>query len=395
MYIKSLALQNFRNFAEVEEIVFPPDALLVAAAPNATGKTNFLESIAMLLRGKSFRGSIEDCVRWQEQFFAIQGQAVTRQGDATIAVRYELPTRRLRIEENGVPASPVTFFSHYPFVMFLPEDTFLFSRGPALRRNFLNHILVSNASYLSALVQYHRALKQRNSALKTAQALTNVTAWTELLVEHSAPLWKARQGFVQFIDTHLNELYERISGETRPFTTRLLTTATPETYAAALAKSFSEEQRYRYTIHGPHRDDITITTDDRPIQSVLSRGQLRSVVIALKLAAHRYIKQTTNEEPLLLLDEVLSELDEQRQDILLKNLPVTQTVLTCTALPAILRERDNVHLLDLRSIIDTATPPPPALSESVVPVAEAAEDDDDEAVESEEKTPAQVDHAVV
>src|SRR5688572_18239677 len=118
MYIKQLALTNFRNFTDVDEIIFPENSFLVAAAPNATGKTNFLEALTMLLRGKSFRASNEECVRWGADSFVVRGEVVSNSGQAHIAVRYYTPTHKLRIEENGIPASPVTFFSHYPYILF-------------------------------------------------------------------------------------------------------------------------------------------------------------------------------------------------------------------------------------------------------------------------------------
>lgn len=351
MYIKHLALTNFRNFVDVEEITFPEQSFLVAAAPNATGKTNFLEAIAMLLRGKSFRASAEECVRWGEDSYLLRGEVVSQAGEARLAVQYHQPTRKMRIEENGAPASPVTFFSHYPYILFLPDDTNLVIGGPALRRNFLNHILVSLPSYLPALVQYHRALKQRNALLKQGGATHELDAWTDVLIEHSGPLWNQRESFTQFINAQLSEIYQSLTGEELPFKAVLVTSASPEEYRSKLQESLAYEQRVGFTLHGPHRDDVAITTQGRPLRAALSRGQLRSVVIALKIAAYRFIYKTTKEQPLLLLDEVLSELDDKRQATLLKNLPATQILLTCTNVPDILHERGNVHLLDLRSIL--------------------------------------------
>lgn len=351
MYIKHLAVTNFRNFVDVEEITFPAEAFLVAAAPNATGKTNFLEAIAMLLRGKSFRASAAECVRWGEDSFLLRGSVVSRDGEARLAVRYHQPTRKIRIEENGAPASPITFFSRYPFVLFLPDDTILLTAGPPARRNFLNHTLVSLPGYLPALVQYHRALRQRNAQLKAVRRVDDVEAWTQILIEHSLPLWKQRESFAQFMNAQLGDIYHALTGEDLPLRARLVTSATPEEYPRKLTDAFAYEQRVGFTLHGPHRDDLELTTQGRPLRAAISRGQLRSAVIAMKIAAYRFIHKITQEQPLLLLDEVLSELDETRQTTLLQNLPATQILLTCTKVPQILHERNNVHLLDLRSIL--------------------------------------------
>lgn len=353
MNIKSLALHNFRNFAEVQEIALPDDALLVAAAPNATGKTNFLESLIMLLRGKSFRAGLDECIRWGEDHFIVRGQVARKNGVDTIAVRYHQPTRRLRIEENKAPASPITFFNHYPLIIFLPEDSFMFARGPAQRRNFFNQVLVSSPTYVTALVQYHRALLQRNAKLKSAVTPADVAVWTDLVIEYGTAVRHHRQQFVRFIAERLADAYGDIAGETRSFDVSLQDgIGSSADFREALDAAFTYEQRYGYTMHGPHRDDLAVTTDGRKVAIALSQGQMRSMVIALKLIAHAYVTSITGERPLLLCDEILSELDTTRRQALLRHLPQSQILLTCTAVPRAVEARSDVHLLDLRAILE-------------------------------------------
>jgi DNA replication and repair protein RecF len=354
MHIEQLGLFGFRNFRRVADVSFSPQGLLVAAAPNATGKTNFLESIVMLLRGKSWRGTHEECTQWDQSGFIIEG--VMQRGyeaRSDLRVSYHLSSKKLRVEEDGVPASVVTFYSHYPFVLFLPEDTFLLTRGPAQRRTFLNHVLVVVPQYLSALVQYQRALRHRNALLKRARTFQEVRVWTDILVEHALVLWRYRESFTAFLQSQLRETYERVSGEHSPLTVTLRPgiSGPLESFRQALDASFSREQKFGYTLSGPHLDDLIITTGDRPAQAVLSRGQVRGVVIALKLLARGYMENVTGERPLLLLDDVLSELDQQRQRIFLESLPTAQLLLTCTALPSSLKGRSDVQWLDLRPLI--------------------------------------------
>jgi len=355
MDIRSLKISNFRNLGQDYEVEFPPSGLLIAAAPNAVGKTNFLESVVVLLRGKSWRAKMEECVAWGEDSFLLQGELVSGEDELRrVAVRYHKPTRKIRIEEDGVPASLVSFYSHYPFVAFLPEDTFMLSRGPAGRRNFLNHILVANPSYLAALVQLHRSLRQRNAALKTARSAEDIGSWTELLAEQAEVVWRHRENLVDFIGSHLDEMYEQLSGEKIKFNVQLVYGAPrKKEFKKELSEAFGFEQRMKHTVYGPQRDDLAVEVGERSAAAALSRGQQRSVVIALKLIAHKYMKQITEEEPLLLLDDVFSELDEVRQRTLLENLPHTQTVITCTSLPKTLEEREDVYLLDLRSIVES------------------------------------------
>lgn len=354
MNIVRLALYTWRNFTQVEEIILPPESLLIAAAPNATGKTNFLEALVVLLRGKSWRASHQECIQWGGDSFTIRGTVRRVAGESELAVQYHEPTRRLRVEEEGGPASPVKFYSDYPLILFLPEDTFIFSRGPAARRNFLNRTLVSRTHYVAALVQYQRVLKQRNMALKTAADWAAVDVWTNLLIERANVLWRYRVEFMAYLSAHLDNIYYQLSGEAVNFTVNLERGGDAEPLGEKLKRLFSHERRYGYTLAGPHRDDLVITIDNRLVTNVLSRGQQRSLVAALKVASWHYIHSVTGEKPLMLFDEVLSELDEERASRLINHLPQAQIIVTCTAVPASIRAHDSAHLLDLRSILTVA-----------------------------------------
>ncbi|MEK7556903.1 MAG: DNA replication and repair protein RecF [Patescibacteria group bacterium] len=352
MNIKTLSLRNFRNFEHVEELTFPIASLLVAAAPNATGKTNFLEGLVVLLRGKSFRAQLSECVRWGEGEAVVRGRVETARGGVSLATSYQVENRRLRVEENGEVASPVEMYSQYPLVLFLPDDTFLFMRGPSARRNFLNHVLISQPHYLSALVQYHRALKQRNAALKGSARWEDIEPWTQAVVQHGERVWKERQKFSEFLASHTERIYQEIMGEKLQLTVRFVPGAKkPDQFREVLEATWTDERRYHYTLAGPHRDDLEVFSDGRLVQSVLSRGQIRGLTAALKFASWHFLRQVTGEAPLLLLDEVLSELDEARQEKLLLHLPPGQVLLTCTKVPKILRDLSQVKFLDLRAII--------------------------------------------
>lgn len=364
MHLKSLALTNWRNFRQVEAIEFPTPGLLVVAAPNATGKTNFLESIIVLLRGKSWRASLEQCVRWGEEYTSLQAVIQHQQQLATLGLLFQPSPRRLKIEEDNLPISPVTFYTHYPLILFLPEDTFLLVRGPASRRNFINQALATSPAYLSTLIQYHRVVRQRNLALKSAASAPAVQGWTDLLVQYAVPLWQQRRGLVDFLNTHLPLLYQGLMNESMSLTTRLLPgLPSPSeeqintvSYQSILERAWPQEKRYAYTLFGPHRDDLEITIEGRPGAQVLSRGQMRGLVLALKLAIWQFTKQLTGEAPLMLLDDVLSELDEGRQASLLQHLPPTQILLTCTAIPDVLQDQGQAQFLDLRALLNVPAP---------------------------------------
>lgn len=352
MNIEKLSLYHFRNFEQVAELEFPDTALLVAAAANATGKTNFLESLVVLLRGKSFRGSLPECTAWGEKELVVTGQVKRDGTSARLSVAYERERHRLKLEENGEPISAVALYTKYPLVTFVPDDTFLFTRGPAARRNFFNHVLTSEPAYLSALVQYQRALRQRNAALKKSTTWEALEPWTEALTREAEVVWKQRQKFTDFLASHMERIYQEATGEKLPLSVRFVPGARQTTeFRQALEEAYPDERRYHYTLVGPHRDDLEIVASGRLVQSVLSRGQMRGLILALKLASWHYLRQTTRETPLLLLDDALSELDEERQARLLTHLPAGQVLLTCTKVPAVVRELSHAQLLDLRKVM--------------------------------------------
>jgi DNA replication and repair protein RecF len=195
-------------------------------------------------------------------------------------------------------------------------------------------------------------LRQRNEALKKASAVTDISAWTDLLVEHANSIWRHRENLVSFWNDQINDMYYGLSGEKREFSVSMVFGVRDrERLLEEINQSFRLERRYGYTLYGPHRDDLVVLTKNKKVTTVLSGGQMKSLVIALKILSHRYMKQVSKEEPLLLLDDVFSELDENRQVTLIENLPATQTIVTCTSLPASLRHRKGVYFLDLRSII--------------------------------------------
>ncbi|MDA1168909.1 MAG: DNA replication and repair protein RecF [bacterium] len=351
MKIQSFSAHQFRNFKDINPVEFPEAPLLAILAPNASGKTNFLEAIVVMLRGKSFRAQMKDLVMWGEDSFVIRGDVEHAGENSLLAIEYKAQLKNLRIEENSIPVSPVTFFGRYPFVLFLPEDTFLFNRGPAGRRNFMNTSLASSQKYLANIVQYHRVLRQRNAALKTAQSIDDIAVWTQLLVLHAQDVWAHRQAFISYLGARVSAIYEDLFSEKLDISISFIPGASHvESFQELLFDAWKYEKRYRYTMYGPHRDDFVAHVNGKVAEDAMSRGQLRGLVIAIKVVAYGYIKQLTGYDPLLLFDEVLSELDAVRQKNLLAHLPATQTILTCTTIPDEVKKRSDVFVLDVRPL---------------------------------------------
>jgi DNA replication and repair protein RecF len=342
MEIRGIEVRHFRNLNRVGRVTLPGQGVVVLVAKNASGKTNFLEAIMLLLRGKSWRARTEECVEWGENYFVVQGEVMAQGERANIKVAYDKERRALRLTNEEEPISVVVMYGRYPVVLFLPEDTFLLQRGPAARRNFLNNVLVSSPKYLPALVQYYRVLKQRNAALKTAKNWSEVAAWTQLLQEYGEVLTQQRKALLEFTEAQLPDLYQQLTGERRDWKIRL---AKEEIIKGE--EQFAEEKRVGYTLGGAHRQDMVVWVTGRPAKSVLSQGQTRSLVIALKLISCRWLENMTGEKPVVLLDEVLGELDRERQQLLLTHLPDNQVIMTCTELPEVLVGREGVTVVEV------------------------------------------------
>ncbi|OGY36728.1 MAG: hypothetical protein A3E36_04105 [Candidatus Andersenbacteria bacterium RIFCSPHIGHO2_12_FULL_45_11b] len=354
MRIHSFSAHQFRNFEHIDYFELPKASLLVLVAPNASGKTNFLEAITMMLRARSFRSRAEDCVMWGADQFVVRGELEEGVGKTSLSVQYVKSSKKMSILENGTPVSPVTFFGRYPYVLFLPEDAFLFNRGPSGRRNFLNSSLAGSKKYLSTIVQYHKVLKQRNASLKYAHTTQDIQAWTSLLVEYAGAVWVDRLEFVAYLQEHVARLYAELFLEKRDIVIHLVLGApSVDSLQEILLESWVYEKKYKHTMYGPHRDDIAVTVDGRAADTIFSRGQMRGLVVAMKVASRAFIEQRLGVEPVLIFDEILSELDPGRQETLLSHLPATQTILTCTSIPENIRQKSDVAAIDIQTLISS------------------------------------------
>jgi DNA replication and repair protein RecF len=197
-------------------------------------------------------------------------------------------------------------------------------------------------------------LKQRNATLKHAQSKDSVLAWTSLLVEYARPIWGMRSEFVGFLDEHVGRLYQELFFEERNIRVSLtLGAPSVDSLGELLDESWEYEKKYKHTIYGPHRDDLVVTVDGFSADTVLSRGQMRGLVISLKVASRAFIEQRTGQSPILLFDEILSELDPMRQETLLHHLPGAQTILTCTSIPDAIRVKSDVSIIDIRTLVNS------------------------------------------
>lgn len=371
MHLSSLHLDEFRTYQHLD-LTLPPEGLRIAGR-NASGKTSLLEAIVMLATTRSPRTAIErDVVRWGSgvdygvnPYARIAGSVSSAHETHQLEISLELPEgtsriarKKFRLDGRGVRAHDMV--GELRTVLFSPEDVALVTGAPAERRRQMD-ILMSqiDRSYLRALSQYGKVLSQRNGLLRSfsrdridpqnRSAITQLSFWDEELIASGSEiiaarhaslaelshLVAARSGFL-ISDREIGITYEpRLdlanSGVDPEMDARALLQAIQAAYLTQLEAQRSEEFRRGTTVLGPQRDDFLMTLDGRPLSAFGSRGQQRLGVIALKLSESDMIARRTGERPVVLLDDVLSELDEVHRGLLLDALSEEQCQLLVTS----------------------------------------------------------------
>ena len=328
MYIESLRLHDFRSYHQV--MLTPPRGTTVFVGENGTGKTNLLEAVHLCCLGRSHRTSNDrEMIRSGADTCAVQVRVQRGDGADTVGVRLFMPTGEL--------------MGHVTCVMFSPEDIELMRGAPQGRRRFLDMLLSQcGAGYFYALQNYNSALKQRNALLhaiaKGQARAAQLEVWDEQLAAAAVPVVKARQYAAGSLCQLAAGHYAHIGGrENEVFALRymghLAESAAPgEDLLNLLHARREEDMRRITTTAGPHRDDLLLTLSGEAMRAFASQGQMRTAVLALRLSEVDMLTQRQGESPLLLLDDVLSELDAGRRTRLLSRISGIQTLLTCTDL---------------------------------------------------------------
>jgi DNA replication and repair protein RecF len=338
MRIERLRLADFRNYESLD--YEPQPGLNVLVGPNAQGKSNLLEALAMLATGKSFRAHREsELVREGTERAQIAGEARIAAG--AISVRCTIAKTpagtRKTFEVNGGAVGFARFLGRTRVVTFVPADLQLVGGGPALRRAFLNGALAQlSPTYYRDLALYGKIVQQKSALLRGLVAPDRdlLLAYNDELVAPATALIAARRAFVAELAAATAAIYARWRGTAEELT--LTYAPNPEgDLAAALAAQAEAELRRRTTLVGPHRDDLRLAIDGRPLAAFGSQGQQRTAVLALKVAEYDVMRARTGDAPILLLDDVLSELDAARAAGFLTAVGgFEQAFLTATELPA-------------------------------------------------------------
>ena len=341
MRVERLWLKDFRSYDALE--IELTDGLCAVIGPNGVGKSNLLEAIGYLSLLESFRGApTEALIRSGAPSAIVRGQIVADGREQLIEAelvstgrnRVLLNRQRLTRNRDLLGALRVTVFS--------PEDLSLVKGGPALRRTYLDQLLVGMDPRHDAIrSQYDKALRQRNALLKQTHGRLDEAAeftlavWDDKLVEAGERLASLRNEVVTRLEPIVVGAYTDVAGAHHDISLRYVAPWRERGLRVALTEARRDELRRGLTLVGPHRDDLSIVLQSLPARTHASQGEQRSLALALRLASHRLLHEVTGAPPVLLLDDVFSELDPDRSAALLRSLPVGQALLsTASGLPA-------------------------------------------------------------
>ena len=335
MIVERLELVDFRNY---DHATFElTDGVTVVVGGNGQGKTNFAEALAYLATLGSFRSAPPDALVRVGAGAAIVRAEVRDEDGRTSQVEAELvPGGRNRVQVNRQRlARARDLLGTVRVTVFSPDDLTLVKGGPADRRRFLDDTLVALAvKYDAARLELERIVRQRNMLLRQAggrldeSAATTLDVWDARLATAGDQFGQARALLVQRIEPHVAAAYDHLAGQP---TTLQLCYDPPwrrTGLAAALAAARGDDVRRGVSTIGPHRDELTLAIGDLPARTHASQGEQRTLALALRLGAHRLVAERTGSSPVLVLDDVLSELDPDRAAALLGGLPPGQVVIT-------------------------------------------------------------------
>lgn len=323
MRINSLVVSRFRN---IDFLKFSPGKNFnLIYGLNGQGKTNLLESIYILGSSRSFRNvKLHDLIKYDSQISRIQGTIESVNTKNTIRLDIEQNGKKVEIDNKKIQRAS-QLYGLFNLIIFSPDDTDMIRLGPDMRRKYLDRaIYVTNITYLQHWNDYYRILKQRNHLLKIKQK-DDLDIWTEKIARSGAELIRYRYIFVKQLNEVINHYYSDISGTIEKAEIEYLSEIKNCSDLEGLYKQLYfllqkhqlNDLRYGTTTVGPHRDDLQFWLDQKKLKISGSQGQKKSYILALKMAEIDNINNIFNENPVLLLDDINSELDQQRKEKLM------------------------------------------------------------------------------
>lgn len=342
MHLRHLWVTDFRSYGSVDLEL--PDGFTAVLGPNGQGKSNLLEAAGYLLTLRSFRGAGADAlVRVGEERAVVRGEVVTDGREHLIEAEISRAGRSRALLDRQRLGRQRDLLAVARTTVFAPDDLELVKGGPALRRAFLDDLLVVlHPRHDEVRSDWERSLRQRNALLKQihgrpdASALMTLDVWDQKASAAGDELARLRSGLTDRIAGTVRTAYREVAGEDLDVGLRYESpwrgdAFDPRSLSEALASSREEELRRGVTLVGPHRDELVLELRGMPARTHASQGEQRSLALALRLASHRSVTEAYGSPPVLLLDDVFSELDGARSSALLGALPVGQTLLSSAA----------------------------------------------------------------
>jgi DNA replication and repair protein RecF len=330
--IANLRLQHFRSY---DDASFEFDAgVNIIVGPNASGKTNLLEAVLVIARGNSYRVHDADLIAFEQPWARLD--AVMADDTERVVKLVQSPRPSKSYDIAGKPLRRLTPQYQLPVVLFEPNHLLLLSGSPDGRRSYLDDLLEQTIpGYGQTRLQYARTLRQRNALLKRGSALAaQLFPWDVRLSELAGTMVRARNSLVTKLNAELAELYTALSHATTQVSVSYGARWDPEQYESHLLKKLAANQELDFargfTGNGPHREDLQVTYNGREAAEAASRGEVRTLVLALKILELQILEEVSGRRPIILLDDVFSELDGSRRKLLTSYIEPYQSFITTT-----------------------------------------------------------------
>ena len=355
MNLRQLSLINYRNY-EKASFQFEPSSIYCLIGKNAQGKTNLIEAIYYLSHLRSFRTNLtQSLIQENKDYFRIEASIENNQRTQNLSIILSEKKKHLFLYNN-----PVNRYSDFVgivnAILFCPDDLMLFHQSPRNRRHFIDMELIKlSHTYTQTLSHFQKILRNRNRLLKedvVDNALLEI--YTDQMIQDECIIMKQRSEFIHQLITNAKDLYPFFSDKEEEIDAKYLTFVDDfdkETLKEMYLRSEFKDKKYRQTNLGIHKDDIEFLLNGQRIAEIASQGQKRSFLLALKLALVQIIKDKTNQYPILLLDDVFSELDASRKEQLVRHLPKEMQIFITTTEPMDLTwfESRSVHFYEIEN----------------------------------------------
>ncbi|ROR22126.1 DNA replication and repair protein RecF [Mobilisporobacter senegalensis] len=347
MIIKSLELSDYRNYEKLSMQFNNGTNILYG--DNAQGKTNILESIYLCGTTKSHKGSKDkEVIKIQKEEAHIRIFIEKKE----IIHKIDMHLKKNKAKGVAIDGLPIKksseLFGMVNLVFFSPEDLSIIKNGPSERRRFIDLELCQlDKVYLYNLTKYNKIVNQRNNLLKqisfNKSLLDTLNIWNIQLLEYGKKIIKRRSEFIEELNQIVFDIHRKLTGDKEELIIKYEPNVILDNFENKLKKFENKDIELKTTNVGPHRDDMCFIISDNDIRRFGSQGQQRTSALSLKLAEIELVKNTINENPILLLDDVLSELDRNRQNHLLNSIDGIQTIITCTGLEEFINNRFQIN----------------------------------------------------